>query len=204
MSQPQLKAAFNYEQIKRQCEAHARRKGFPQDAEDFASFTILDAIERNDFDIYVERRFVDYLRKHYGRSGSSSGDAKQRERLQSKEFVEGLFGADSPGGRISDEIGDEFTNSSLNRKAYILLKGAGFSVAEIASIYKKSPAAVSNTVRKAKPKVSYLATESLALVVKNHILNVLESCGGNRTHCAQKLGISLRSLRNHLRRYREV
>ena len=34
------------------------------------------------------------------------------------------------------------------------------------------------------------------------ILRTLESCGGNRTHAAERLGISIRTLRNRLRDYR--
>ncbi|MEZ4265410.1 MAG: sigma-54 dependent transcriptional regulator [Myxococcota bacterium] len=35
------------------------------------------------------------------------------------------------------------------------------------------------------------------------ILQVLDGCGGNRTHAAERLGISIRTLRNRLRDYRE-
>jgi DNA-binding NtrC family response regulator len=38
---------------------------------------------------------------------------------------------------------------------------------------------------------------------KNLILQTLAELGGNRTHAARKLGISLRTLRNKLREYRE-
>ncbi len=36
---------------------------------------------------------------------------------------------------------------------------------------------------------------------KNHILTTLDKCGGNRTHAARKLGISIRTLRNKLNEY---
>ncbi len=36
---------------------------------------------------------------------------------------------------------------------------------------------------------------------KRHILLVLDHCGGNRTHAAKKLGISIRTLRNKLNEY---
>jgi len=42
---------------------------------------------------------------------------------------------------------------------------------------------------------------SLAEIEKNHILQVLERCQGNRTHAATKLGISVRTLRNKLHEY---
>lgn len=36
------------------------------------------------------------------------------------------------------------------------------------------------------------------------ILNTLERHGGNRTHAAKELGISIRTMRNKLRDYREL
>jgi two-component system, NtrC family, response regulator AtoC len=41
----------------------------------------------------------------------------------------------------------------------------------------------------------------LGEIEKRHILQVVEHCGGNRTHAAQKLGISIRTLRNKLNEY---
>jgi DNA-binding NtrC family response regulator len=46
--------------------------------------------------------------------------------------------------------------------------------------------------------------DSLAEVEKNHILAVLERCKDNRTHAAARLGISIRTLRNKLREFREA
>jgi DNA-binding NtrC family response regulator len=42
---------------------------------------------------------------------------------------------------------------------------------------------------------------SLAEVEKQHILRTLEKCEGNRTNAAEKLGISIRTLRNKLNEY---
>jgi DNA-binding NtrC family response regulator len=42
---------------------------------------------------------------------------------------------------------------------------------------------------------------SLAEVEKQHILRMLEKCDGNRTNAAEKLGISIRTLRNKLNEY---
>ena len=44
---------------------------------------------------------------------------------------------------------------------------------------------------------------SLADAVKIHILETLTYCNGNRTLAAKRLGISIRCLRNKLRRYSE-
>ena len=43
---------------------------------------------------------------------------------------------------------------------------------------------------------------TLAVVEKEHILQTLKIARGNRTHAAQILGISLRTLRNKIRLYR--
>jgi DNA-binding NtrC family response regulator len=42
---------------------------------------------------------------------------------------------------------------------------------------------------------------TLAEVVRKHIILTLASCGGNRTHAARILDISLRCLRDKLRGY---
>jgi DNA-binding NtrC family response regulator len=42
---------------------------------------------------------------------------------------------------------------------------------------------------------------TLAEVVRTHIIRTLAHCGGNRTHAAKTLDISLRCLRNKLREY---
>jgi DNA-binding NtrC family response regulator len=42
---------------------------------------------------------------------------------------------------------------------------------------------------------------TLAEVVRKHIVLTLASCGGNRTHAARILNISLRCLRDKLRGY---
>ena len=44
--------------------------------------------------------------------------------------------------------------------------------------------------------------ETLAEVEKRHIYEVLKRCDDNRTHAAERLGISIRTLRNKLKEYR--
>jgi DNA-binding NtrC family response regulator len=38
---------------------------------------------------------------------------------------------------------------------------------------------------------------------KRHIFEILRRCDDNRTHAARRLGISIRTLRNKLREYRQ-
>jgi hypothetical protein len=45
---------------------------------------------------------------------------------------------------------------------------------------------------------------TVAEVVRKHIILTLDSCGGNRTHAARILGISLRCLRDKLRGYKSA
>jgi two-component system response regulator FlrC len=45
--------------------------------------------------------------------------------------------------------------------------------------------------------------ERLQELEQQTILQVLDGCGGNRTHAAERLGISIRTLRNRLRDYRQ-
>ena len=43
--------------------------------------------------------------------------------------------------------------------------------------------------------------ESMEEVERKHIIKVLESCDGNRTHAAKKLGLNVRTLRNKIKQY---
>ena len=43
--------------------------------------------------------------------------------------------------------------------------------------------------------------ESMEQVERKHIQKVLESCKGNRTHAAKKLGLNVRTLRNKIKDY---
>ena len=46
--------------------------------------------------------------------------------------------------------------------------------------------------------------ESIADLERRHILNVLQKCDGNRMRTAEVLGISIRTLRNKLKEYRNA
>ena len=60
--------------------------------------------------------------------------------------------------------------------------------------------------RSARPSPSTIVSteddmSSLAEIEKKHIFMAMEYCKGNRTHAAEKLGISIRTLRNKLKEY---
>jgi DNA-binding NtrC family response regulator len=50
--------------------------------------------------------------------------------------------------------------------------------------------------------VRYLVGHTLACIEREFILQTLKSHDGNRTHSADRLGISIRSLRDRIRNYR--
>jgi len=51
---------------------------------------------------------------------------------------------------------------------------------------------------------SFEAAQSLSDMEREHILQMLERCRGNRTHAAKLLGISIRGLRQKLRGYAQA
>ncbi|MBN8543138.1 MAG: sigma-54-dependent Fis family transcriptional regulator [Alphaproteobacteria bacterium] len=79
----------------------------------------------------------------------------------------------------------------------ILLKTVVPPVASV--IASSSPAPTSAT-----PKRSDMVGRTVEEVEKELILDTLDHCLGNRTHAAQILGISIRTLRNKLKQYNET
>ena len=73
----------------------------------------------------------------------------------------------------------------------------GFGGGALAAAAAAAPAASSA----ANSNASNDDVVSLGDLEKNHILTTLDKCGGNRTHAARKLGISIRTLRNKLNEY---
>jgi DNA-binding NtrC family response regulator len=75
----------------------------------------------------------------------------------------------------------------------------GFSGISMASI--AAPASMTATTVSSQPANGSDDVLTLGDLEKNHILTTLDKCGGNRTHAARKLGISIRTLRNKLNEY---
>ena len=190
---------IDWDKSRKICESYAKKSGFSSIAEDFASYAILEAIEKKHDEIFVERRFVDFLRKTYGRSGTPGGDAKQEGVLRSSEFIE-----DKHRSELSDRrCSTSFAGKSLRFRAFALLKEEGFTGEELAKIWGKSSMSVSNVFRKERQKrmpkkQKHVPQFSLEAKVMEHIRYVLELHKGNKTHAARDLGISLRCLRYRL------
>jgi two-component system, response regulator FlrC len=51
--------------------------------------------------------------------------------------------------------------------------------------------------------IEHLVGRRLSLIEREFILQTLKQMGGNRTHAANALGISIRSLRDRIRNYRD-
>ena len=66
---------IDYGKIFRLAFRHAKRNGHSNDAEDFAQECCIYAFEKQTDEIFIRRRFSDYLRRNYDRKGTSSGDA---------------------------------------------------------------------------------------------------------------------------------
>jgi len=75
----------------------------------------------------------------------------------------------------------------------------GFSGISMASV--AAPANMTATTVSSNPTAGSDDVVTLGDLEKNHIITILEKCGGNRTHAARKLGISIRTLRNKLNEY---
>jgi DNA-directed RNA polymerase specialized sigma24 family protein len=150
-----MEGYVDYEKIRRQCEAFARRKGFSQDAEDFASYVMLDAIEHNSDSVFIGRRFVDYLRKHYGRTGTPGGDARQRASLRPVELVEERHGSESPVGFNLDESGVYLSGlSQQDRLIYVLTQKHEVPHITIADSLGVSESRVSQVLARIQQRVS--------------------------------------------------
>jgi len=82
-----------------------------------------------------------------------------------------------------------------------ILMPDGSIVPESASIVSDSDTDISTPTGQGTAETSSMVGQTVANVEKTLILNTLEHCLGNRTHAANILGISIRTLRNKLKLY---
>ncbi len=147
---------MDFERIRKTCEAVARRKGFPQDAEDFAGFVLLDIVEHKRDAVFIEHRFVDFLRKHYGRTGTPGGDAKQRARLGSGATSSEDVASDAPSGPHTSQIGRRIALIlGTERQRHIAgeVLDAERSVVDVAGEIGVSPSRVSQVLGPVKQRI---------------------------------------------------
>ncbi|HVI89779.1 MAG TPA: sigma-54 dependent transcriptional regulator [Dongiaceae bacterium] len=96
----------------------------------------------------------------------------------------------------------------LSRDAIMLTGGRGIPVSVIQPAAETAIAGVPAGAAKAAPGSAAPATAALvgktvAAVERDLIIDTLQHCLGNRTHAANILGISIRTLRNKLKQYNE-
>lgn len=96
--------------------------------------------------------------------------------------------------------------SEIEATAIMLSGQKAANIAQTAAIaaqhtYEKASAAGGSSASVAAPAAAPLIGRTVADVEKDLIINTLEHCLGNRTHAANILGISIRTLRNKLKQY---
>ncbi|HEX6119464.1 MAG TPA: sigma-54 dependent transcriptional regulator [Dongiaceae bacterium] len=92
-------------------------------------------------------------------------------------------------------------NSAIGPEAIMLTGGRGIPVAALQP--QAVAAATSAAAKGANGVTSALVGRTVAAVERDLIIDTLQHCLGNRTHAANILGISIRTLRNKLKQYSE-
>jgi two-component system, response regulator FlrC len=85
----------------------------------------------------------------------------------------------------------------------IFIQGASTTTAPVQKHVEKSTASTDAPPVQNEGAVVNLIGRTIADVERDMIINTLEHCLGNRTHAANILGISIRTLRNKLAQYRD-
>ncbi|WP_374308328.1 sigma-54-dependent transcriptional regulator [Dongia sp.] len=93
----------------------------------------------------------------------------------------------------------------IGRDAILLTGGRGLPVVGAGMIAASSPtdSAVAKAAAVAAAGTTALVGRTVAAVERDLIIDTLSHCLGNRTHAANILGISIRTLRNKLKQYNE-
>jgi DNA-binding NtrC family response regulator len=96
----------------------------------------------------------------------------------------------------------------LGRDAILLTGGRGIPVAAIQPAAEAitpvgMPTGMSKAAGASAPATAGLVGKTVAAVERDLIIDTLQHCLGNRTHAANILGISIRTLRNKLKQYNE-
>jgi DNA-binding NtrC family response regulator len=87
--------------------------------------------------------------------------------------------------------------------AIMLTGGRGIPVSVLQPQATTAPTTVAGAKAAAAGVTSALVGRTVAAVERDLIIDTLQHCLGNRTHAANILGISIRTLRNKLKQYNE-
>lgn len=199
------------EKYQRRAKSFARSWGYANEADDFAQEALITKLTGRS--ARLEHLFIDYLRKHYGRTGIRGLSLRPRIDQELSDFSGNVVGGDSRDSEIS--WGDLRALTPLQSEVLKLLTTSDMSQAEIAKKLSVSPQRVNSILRKEIPLRTSATAEHvksrktkkpparfpLRDVVKSHVERILELHSGNRTHAAADLGISLRGLRYKINEY---
>ena len=112
---------IDYKKIYRMAERYAQRHGRSEDSQDFAQECCIYGFEHETNEIFIARRFSDFIRKNYGDKRTTSGAARQKGMLSSSRFIESDAGYESSDGRSPGEATRYFAYlSRYERLIYVL------------------------------------------------------------------------------------
>jgi DNA-directed RNA polymerase specialized sigma24 family protein len=138
---------IDYKEIHRQASSYAKRHGKRNDADDFAQECVLYAFEKGVSDFYVARRFSDYLRRNYGRSGTPGGDARRHFESTRCVYDEESFGSEPLDRLDTSRIPEYLVGlSRYERLIYVLKEKYEVPIAQIADSQGVSSSRISHVI----------------------------------------------------------
>lgn len=187
---------IDYGKIRRQAARYAKLHGHPNDAEDFAQECCIYAFERQTDEVFIQRRFSDYLRRNFGRAGSPGGDSRRAVARPSEVFNDEAHGFDSsnefdPSERCdSHRIG--FFLSKLEkyeRLIYVLRHKYDVPITQIADSQGVSPGRISQVLKGIQTTVHKEVARSEPGVSRNGKTEVagILSAQGERMECQEDI-----------------
>lgn len=139
---------IDYEKINRQAAGYAKRHGLPNDADDFAQECCIYAFEKRTDQIFLARRFSDYIRRNYGRSGTPGGDARLFGTRTSVVYDEESHGSEPSDGCDTSRIGGYLRRlSRYERLIYVLRHKYEVPLTQIADSQGVSESRISQVLK---------------------------------------------------------
>lgn len=127
----------DYFDLKRRCAAYAIRRGFQEEADDFASY-VLEKYSKGDPRPYLRTSFIDYLRITFG-------DSRPDKKKQNARY-EALFESIDDHFDLAYESVESFLNPNVSGRLRIILILSfqwGFSQREVAHVLGVSEPVIS-------------------------------------------------------------